>query len=335
MWLLRGLFYTVLLCGALLVAGAGYYSKKCFDYRVPQNTTVILPKGASVRSIGYTLEGARVIRDQFVFEIYLRATDRAAGLKAGEYEFAAGETLSGVIDKILSGKVVLRQLTVPEGFAIQDICRLLVAEKKLMDAAACDRQARDTTGVPLAAGQPSLEGFLFPETYSYDAQTPPEALFRAMTEMFVRKVGADRLAQAQAAGLSPLKLVTLASVVEKETGQAAERPQIAGVFFNRLARGMPLQSDPTVIYGIKNFNGNLTRADLERDTPYNTYTRPELPAGPICSPGLGAIDAVLHPDKTAALYFVAKGNGAHYFSATLEEHNRAVRYYQRHEGSPP
>jgi UPF0755 protein len=136
-------------------------------------------------------------------------------------------------------------------------------------------------------------------------------------------------------GLSLHQLISLASVVEKETGQAGERPIIAGVFFNRLKIGMMLQSDPTVIYGIPNFNGNLTRADLLRDTPYNTYTRTGIPPGPICSVGLAAIDAVLNPTPTQALYFVGKGDGTHYFSNTLDEHNRAVQYYQLHQGSPP
>lgn len=163
----------------------------------------------------------------------------------------------------------------------------------------------------------------------------PELIFKGMVDMFYKKTGEERVRLLRDKGLSLHAAVTLASVVEKETGQAVERPLIAGVFFNRIKIGMPLQSDPTTIYGIRNFNGNLTRRDLETDTPYNTYTRTGLPAGPICNPGLAAIDAVISPAVTDALYFVAKGDGSHYFSKSLDEHNRAVRYYQLKEGDPP
>lgn len=332
MWLVRWLFYTVLLGTLTIAAVAGYYAYQGVHYRNSDAVTLEIPKGASVRMASYELEKHGVIRDQFVFEAYLRLTGDAGKIKAGEYEFEAGLDMKTVIEKLVTGKVKLKQFTIPEGYTVQDVCRVL-AEKKITDLATCERLVHVPKLIP--EGAVSLEGFLFPDTYSYDAHIVPEELFRAMIGLFHKKVGAERVERAKARGLSLIELVTFASVVEKETGLASERPKIAGVFFNRLKLNMPLQSDPTAIYGLPNFNGNLTRADLERDSPYNTYTRQGLPAGPICNPGLGAIDAVLDPEPTAALYFVAKGDGGHYFSATLEEHNRAVRHYQLHQGEAP
>lgn len=332
MWLIRWFFYAILILGSVLAAGAGYYAYRCFHYENGSLVTVEIPKGSSVRSISHSLEKQGVIKDQFVFEAYLRATGDAGKLKAGEYEFAAGLDMRAVADKLARGAVKLRQFTIPEGYTVKDVCRVL-ADKKISDVANC-LQAADTPAL-FPKGALSLEGFLFPDTYSYDAAASPEILLRAMTDLFLKKVGPERIDRARAKGMTLPELVTFASVVEKETGLGSERPLIAGVFYNRLKIGMLLQSDPTTIYGIPNFNGNLTRADLERDSPYNTYTRTGLPAGPICNPGLSAIDAVLDPAPTQALYFVAKGDGSHYFSKTLEEHNAAVRHYQLRRGPAP
>lgn len=329
---IRRLFYTILLGMSAVAALAGYYAYRGFQHRNPDIATLEIPKGSSVRTTSYELEKRGVIRDQFVFEAFLRLTGDAGKIKAGEYEFEAGLDMKAVVEKLVTGKVKLRQVTIPEGYAVRDVCRVL-SEKKITDAPTCANLTRTLKLVP--EGARSLEGFLFPDTYSYDAHVALDGLLRSMTELFGKKVGAERIARAKAKGLSLHELVTFASVVEKETGLARERPKIAGVFFNRLKLNMPLQSDPTVIYGLPDFGGNLTRADLTRDTPYNTYTRPGLPAGPICNPGLGAIDAVLDPEPTDALYFVAKGDGSHYFSATLDQHNAAVRYYQLHQGAPP
>jgi UPF0755 protein len=175
----------------------------------------------------------------------------------------------------------------------------------------------------------SLEGYAYPETYRFRRDTPPDEILASMVEELHRKLGPEEQAALERSGMTLHQIVTLASIVEKESAVAVERPLIAGVFYNRLRIGMPLQSDPTVIYAIPNFNGDLTRADLARPGPYNTYQIPGLPPGPIANPGLAAIDAVLAPADTPYLYFVSKNDGSHVFATTLAEHNHNVARYQK------
>jgi UPF0755 protein len=180
----------------------------------------------------------------------------------------------------------------------------------------------------LGLSDKGLEGYLFPSTYHFTPATPEREIIVAMTEQF-RKVSAPLLSQADSAtALTPHEVLTLASIIEKETGIEAERPVISAVFHNRLKRQMPLQSDPTVIYGLKEFNGNLTRKNLQEPTAYNTYRITALPPGPICNPGLSSIRAALQPAQVPYLYFVSKNDGTHLFSETIEAHNQAVKTYQ-------
>jgi UPF0755 protein len=181
----------------------------------------------------------------------------------------------------------------------------------------------------LGAPASTLEGYLFPDTYRFARGLPAERILRRMLARFEQEFRSVQQQSGRQLGLSRHEVVILASLVEKETAVATERPLIAGVFFNRLRRGIPLQSDPTVIYGLERFDGNLTRAHLQADTPYNTYTRQGLPAGPICNPGAAAVRAVLNPASTPYLYFVAKKDGTHQFSSTLAEHNAAVLRHQK------
>lgn len=331
---LRVIFYLVLIVGTLVVAGAGYYFHVVLSYRNPATVTITIPKGSSVRQIALLLETSKVIKNRFIFEADLRVTGKAKGLKAGEYEFEADLSFDNIITKMIEGKTKLYQFTIPEGFNRSEVCKTLGATK-IMTETYCLEATKNVSLLHEKSQATSLEGFLFPETYSYDSQTTPQEMIQAMVGMFYKKIDDKRVKLAASRGLSESELVTLASVVEKETGLASERPLIAQVFFNRLKINMPLQSDPTVIYGLTNFNGNLTRENLQTDSPYNTYTRTGLPVGPICNPGLAVIDAVLNPAATAALYFVAKGSGSHYFSTTLEQHNAAVRYYQLKQGTEP
>jgi UPF0755 protein len=235
-----------------------------------------------------------------------------------------------VLSKLVRGEVLLHQLTLPEGVTRQDIAALLAAQALAgadqVLAMTADADLAKELGIPA----PTLEGYLFPDTYRFARHLPVATILRAMVDRFHQYFGAAQEDQARKLRLTPHEVVILASVVEKETGSASERPLIAGVFLNRLRRGIPLQSDPTVIYGLPQFDGNLTRAHLVTDTPYNTYTRRGLPAGPICNPGAAALDAVLSPAATPYLYFVGKGDGTHHFSATLVEHNAAVARYQLH-----
>ncbi len=311
----------------LAAAIAGYLSWQAFEYQNPQAVTIRISKGASVKTIAAQLAEQKVVKNKTFFEFFVRLARKGKTLRAGEYDIAANTTLTGLVDQMIAGKVKLYKLTIPEGFNLQNICALFV-KQNISTLDACLEQTRRTALLHEQTNAQTLEGYVFPDTYLYEYDVGPAALIDQAVTLFYKKLGDERVQKAKELDLSLQDLVTFASVIEKETGQEAERPIIAGVFWNRINAGMPLQSDPTVIYGTPNFDGNLTRAHLETDTPYNTYTRGGLPAGPICSPGLASIDAVLNPTQTDYLYFVAKGDGSHYFSETLEEHNRAVTEYQ-------
>ena len=246
---------------------------------------------------------------------------------------AEGLTPAALLDLLVSGKVIEYSLTLVEGWTFAQVLEATRSHPVLVQSLAPDAGPGD---VMTALGHPGEhpEGRYFPDTYQFP---------RGTTDLQVLARSYDRMAEvlarewdARAEGLpitDPYEALTLASIVEKETGRAEERPAIAGVFVRRLEKGMLLQTDPTVIYGLGDaFDGNLRRRDLERDTPYNTYTRAGLTPTPICMPGRDAIHAVLHPADGDALYFVATGDGGHHFSATLSEHNRAVRRYQLNRG---
>ncbi|HYA02379.1 MAG TPA: endolytic transglycosylase MltG [Syntrophobacteria bacterium] len=289
-----------------------------------------IPVGTSVPSLCDLLEQRGVVRSGFRFRLYARLKGETHRIKAGEYEFSPSLRPDGVLSKLVRGEVFLHQITFPEGTTIHDVAALLAARglagAEEVLAAATDRTLARELGIPAS----TVEGYCFPDTYRFARHLPAATIIRTMVARFNQYFGPTQEEQAQHLGLTRHQVVILASIVEKETGAAAERPLIAGVFLNRLRRGMPLQSDPTVIYGVANFDGNLTRVHLLTDTPYNTYTRPGLPAGPVANPGAGSLDAVLSPAATPYLYFVAKGDGTHQFSATLHEHNAAVAHYQLH-----
>ena len=296
----------------------------------PPVRLVVMP-GATAEAIGRDLEAAGLTRHALVFRALARLRGVGGQLKAGEYALRGPLTLEGVLDKIVRGEVERRGVTVPEGRTAREIAAL-VSEHGL-SADAFLAAARDATPVrDIDPAARDLEGYLFPDTYDIPPTAAAErALVRRMTQKF-REVVAPQLGRLPSAGLTVRQLVTLASIVEMETGRPEERPQIAAVFLNRLKKGMPLQTDPTVIYALKlsgKWDGNIRRKDLELDSPYNTYRFPGLPPGPIACPGRDAILAVLDPAPTKALYFVSRNDGTHQFSETLEQHNRAVDRYQK------
>ncbi len=312
-----------------ILGGLGAFRAHQFaQYANPSEVSVVINKGASVKKIADQLKEQNIIRDALLFEAFVRLFSKGRFIRAGEYEFAQGLKLRGIVERLLCGKVLRHKLTIPEGFRASEICALLVA-KKMTPADACLARVQDIGFLKEPAGATSLEGYLFPETYFYERDDTLVSLLEQMTQLFYQKVE-NALTRSDRQTTRPLhQLVTLASIIEKETAVAQERRLIAGVFVNRLDRGMLLQSDPTVIYGIDNYDGNIRKSDLEKDTPYNTYTRTGLPSGPICNPGLASLEAAINPERTPFLYFVAKGDGSHHFSETLTEHNRAVSEYQR------
>ena len=279
--------------------------------------TVVVDHGAGLAAITDELTLRGVIDNGFVFALRARWRGAARELKAGEYAFAPGISVDGVLDEMVAGRTVVHSVTVPEGWTSAQVVALLDSETALDG---------DLTAPP-------AEGSLLPETYHFSRGDSREALVARMTRAMDRTLA--ELWATRAPDLpfdSPEQALVLASIVEKETGVPEERAHIAGVFINRLRRGMKLQSDPTVIYalthGSEALGRALTRADLKVDDPYNTYVHRGLPPGPIANPGRDAIAAVLQPMTTDDLYFVADGSGGHAFSATLAEHNRNVARYR-------
>lgn len=294
----------------------------------PAGAVVIVRDGDGVADIARRLESAGVVRSALVFRMWARWSGRDRGLQPGTYRFATAPEIPALLDRLTAGVAPI-EVTVPEGLTLREIANL-VATRGLASADELRCLATDPEFL-LAAGVPGpqLEGFLFPDTYRFAPTASANDVFETMVRRFHERFDAERHRRAAALHWSVNQVVTLASIVEKETGKPTERPLIAAVFANRLRLGMPLQSDPTVIYGIADFNGDLTRADLQRPGPYNTYVVRGLPPGPIANPGLAAIDAVLAPAASDALYFVSRNDGSHEFSDTLAAHNRAVERYQR------
>ncbi len=285
------------------------------------DVTVQLPRGSGLNAIASVLETSGVIRSHQLFALWVRASGNDEALRAGEYRFDAGTTGANVARQLIEGRTFKRRLTIPEGLTTERALALVDEAPALQGAA------------PIGIA----EGMLLPETYQYEWGDTRAALVTRMQRAHSELLASLWPDRADGLNLqSPEQAVILASIVERETGVASERPRIAAVFLNRLRLGMRLQSDPTVEYGLK-LRGRadgvpLTRDDLETDTPYNTYRIRALPPGPIANPGRAALVAVLHPAATNELYFVADGTGGHAFATTLDEHNRNVARYRAIRG---
>jgi len=293
----------------------------------PQIITV--PRGASLQAIARQLEAAGLIRNARAVELLARYRGVEARLQAGEYRLSAASPPGAILDTLARGEVVTYELVVPEGYTAAMIAER-IAQAGLGDAEAFLAWVRDPRS-PAALGVPgsSLEGYLYPETYHLPRGLSTRQLAAVLVNQFLA-VWHELEPGAREHSLSMHEIVTLASIVEKETAVAEERPLIAAVFLNRLERGMRLETDPTVIYGIPGFDGNLRRRDLENpDNPFNTYRIAGLPPGPIANPGRGSLAAVLSPAKTDYLYFVSRNDGTHKFSRTYREHLLAVNEFQK------
>ncbi len=291
---------------------------------------VSIPKGASIQQIVVILDKAGLINADARFILIARLTGLAGSLQAGEFSLQTNLKPVDVIRELAFAHPLEHSVTITEGLNTEEVADILAADgwvdKQRFLHLAHDRAFLDELGL---RGSLSVEGYLFPDTYHL-VRPPPEEkqIIRKLVERAL-SVWESLAGTDVASGLSRNEVFTLASIIEKETGRPEERPVIAGVFLNRLRKNMRLQSDPTVIYGMADFDGNLLRSDLKEPTPYNTYLIPGLPPGPICNPGKEALQAVLLPDKNDYLYFVSRNDGTHHFSKTLKEHNRAVREYRR------
>jgi UPF0755 protein len=289
---------------------------------------VTVTRGEKFTALAARLERSGIIAHASKFKLLaeLRGVDKK--LKAGEYPLAAEMTPTEVLDVLVSGKSRLYRLTIPEGFTLRQVAEE-VAAKGLGQADKFIALATSPDYVAtLHIEAETLEGYLFPDTYYFARSASEDTIIRTMVARFNEQFPAEWRRRAKELHRSIHEIVTLASIIEKETGVPSERPIIASVFDNRLHKGMRLESDPTVIYGIPDFDGNIKRSDLATPTPYNTYKIRGLPPGPIANPGREAIKAALYPAKTDYLFFVSKKNNTHHFSTNIREHQNAVRKYQ-------
>nr|WP_081449904.1 endolytic transglycosylase MltG [Desulfuromonas acetoxidans] len=313
----------VLVCFALLVLGV-YALRPC---QIDRDLFFTVSSGQSLAAVARTLHRDGLIADPFAFRVLARWHGQGRKIQAGSYRFAAGRYQPGSVLQILvEGRVELVQCTLPEGMTALEVAHRCsaagIGQLERYRALFSDRDFLNALGVD------ALEGYLFPETYRFAPGVSESSVLTTMVTEMRRHLNKSLLTAAAKQGLNELQLLTLASIIQKEAGNVEEMPLISAVFHNRLKRGMLLQADPTVIYGLGEFDGNLTRIHLRTPTPYNTYVHRGLPPGPIANPGLDALTAAAHPADENYLYFVATGDGVHYFSKTLKEHNRAVRRYQ-------
>jgi len=330
----KRLLLFVILVLVVCAAGAFWFyqgvDRPYKGYEGPEQF-VEIPQGSGSAAIARRLAEAGVVKDANTFRLALWITGQGRHLQAGEYRFDLPVSARQVATKIGRGEVYVRPITFPEGLTIKQMAAIyeergfgaakefIVASKNVELIQGIDPVAKD------------LEGYLFPDTYMLPRHATAAQLVGRMVASFMKVLTPELIDQASANGLTVRQLVTLASIVEKETGNPDERPLVAAVYANRLRIGMGLQCDPTVIYALDRagrYTGNLTREDLQFDSPYNTYRFAGLPPGPIASPGRASLQAAANPAAVSYLYFVSRNDGSHAFATTLEEHNRNVQQYQ-------
>jgi UPF0755 protein len=289
---------------------------------------LIIPRKATLAQVSELLSQEGVIHQPRLFKILLRLSRGSTKVRAGEFRFREGMRAIDALMVLYHGEPIVHQVTVPEGWTVRQIAQILSGEKLVDEKRFLDLTLTPQGPTKYHIDSPTLEGFLFPETYAFSKVDGEERIIDRMVQTFLQRYDHEFRAEVEKTGMSMNSFVTLASIVEKETGADGERELVSSVFHNRLKKNMKLQSDPTTIYGIPDFNGNLTRADLHRYSPYNTYVIPSLPPGPIANPGLAALRATLHPADTKYLYFVSNNHGHHLFSETYEQHARRVNTFQ-------
>ena len=325
---------VIVIAGTAALAGTAAYVAHALHTPVapPSGGVVIsVAPGASFRSVAAQLRRAGILRHPYLLSAWARYWGDDRRVRSGDYRIGHPISPLQLLVFLRSARHALHWVTIPEGLTGGQIAEVFEREgfggRDVFDCAMRD----PATLLELELPASGVEGYLFPDTYAFEWARDPPAVISAMVRRFRRESTA--LAEPRmAAGLTETEMVILASVIEKETGLVHERALISGVFHNRLRRGMPLQSDPTVLYSLGMQRGNLTRADLAHPSPYNTYMHPGLPPGPIANPGRAALEAAIAPAQTTALYFVSRNDGSHEFSASLADHNRAVQRYQRTRG---
>jgi UPF0755 protein len=285
--------------------------------------------GSSLKKLAEDLENAGIISNARLFALYARLKGADARVKAGSYQFNDGLSPAEILRRMVAGEIFASRFAVPEGYSIFQVAELLESRGLFKKESFLKQCFNRSLLKELGISGKSVEGYLYPSTYTIPPNMDEAGLIRTMVGQFDKVYGQRFADRAKSLRISTGTLITLASMIEKEAVVPSERPLIASVFKNRLRKGMPLQSDPTAIYGVRAFGGKVSKQDILRSTPYNTYLIKGLPPGPIGNPGSDAIEAAITPAATSYFYFVAKKDGTHYFSATLEEHNRAVYKYLR------
>lgn len=288
----------------------------------------IITPGQSLARITENLEKKSIISNKTYFKLFTKLEKAEKKLQAGEYILSGAKSPDQILKILINGKVKLYRITLPEGLNIKEVAGLVEKANFCNITEFINLCHNQSFIISLGIKSITLEGYLFPDTYFFPKQTSCEDIITAMVLQFTTIFTEKWKARAKTLGFSVHEIVILASIIEKETGDASERPLISSVFHNRLKKNMRLESDPTVIYGIKNFDGNITKKHLATMTPYNTYQIKGLPSGPIANPGALSLQAALYPAKTDYLFFVSKKDTTHQFSKTIREHNQAVKKYQ-------
>jgi len=336
---MRRLLWLVLIVALAAAAAAAWgYVRLSRPYRgfAGDETFVDLPTGTSVAEIARRLAAAGVVPDPYTFRVAAHLMHDDRRLQAGEYRFTDAATPGEVAARLARGDVFTRPVTFPEGLNIGEMAAAFEHTGLGSDESFREAASNVTLIAGLDPRATTLEGYLFPDTYPLSRHAGATDLVPVMVARFEHVFDADLRAAAAAAQMSPREVVTIASLVELETAQPAERPLVAAVFRNRLRVGMPLQCDPTVVYALLRANrwrGTIRKVDLQFDSPYNTYRVAGLPPGPIASPGRASLEAAVHPADVGYLYFVSRNDGTHAFATTLAEHNRNVALYQLHKKS--
>jgi UPF0755 protein len=289
---------------------------------------VLISAGQNFESVTRILHEKDIIHNSFKFKLFARIKGYDRKVKAGEYLLSSSMSPEKILETLAQGKVYLYPITIPEGYNVHQIASFL-EEKGVGNRSEFLKAANDPAFTEqLGIDAKNFEGYLFPDTYFFAKNLSPRKMISAMVKQFHITFNPIWEKRSPDLNLSVHEIVTLASIIEKETGIAEERPLVSSVFHNRLNKNMRLQSDPTVIYGVENFDGNLTRKHLNTPTPYNTYTTSGLPSGPIANPGKASLEAALFPVKSSYLYFVSKNDNTHFFSTNYDDHRKAVKKYQ-------
>lgn len=314
-----------------IVGGVFYYTAThpFVETNTSEPVSVEITPGMTLNEISTLLEGKDLLGNALSFQLLAYVQEKQGQIQSGEYELTPAMTPIEILEVVTSGKTVLHTVTIPEGYRITEIAALFEA-KGLGNAEKFIQETKDEELIQsVVRDGNSLEGYLFPETYNFSKNTSERKIIQRLLEIYHEKVKQyDLINRARSVNLSFHQVMTLASLIEKETGVDAERKIISSVFHNRLKKNMLLQTDPTVIYAMANFDGNIRKKDLQVDSPYNTYKYRGLPPGPIASPGIKSIIAAFEPSESDYLYFVSRKDGSHQFSSNLPDHNRAVQKYQ-------